>query len=62
MVRLLTSDEYTNVHSMNWKKKKRGMNWEWAETVVQQLLKCAVAAGIMKALPVRRDFTHMAQW
>jgi hypothetical protein len=41
-VLLLASDEYTRGH---------GIHWAWAETVVQQLLKCAVAAGVMKALP-----------
>jgi hypothetical protein len=42
MVLLLSSDEYVRGHSIDW---------AWAETVVQQLLKCAVAAGVMKALP-----------
>jgi hypothetical protein len=29
----------------------RGMSWQWAEQVLQQLLRCAVPAGLMRALP-----------
>jgi hypothetical protein len=42
MVQLLCSLDFTAVHNINW---------AWAETTMQQLLKCAVAAGVMTALP-----------
>jgi hypothetical protein len=28
-----------------------GMSWQWAEQVLQQLLKCAVPAGLLRGLP-----------
>jgi hypothetical protein len=42
MVRLLTSDAYT---------QRRSNNWGWAETAVQQLLQYALVAGVTNPLP-----------
>jgi hypothetical protein len=42
MVRLLTSADYSKAHVINC---------AWADTSAQQMMNCAVAAGVMKALP-----------